>query len=76
MMNPSPDILTVIFQRLDSVDNKLSQLDDIKKSIKGITSRMDKMEDRIKNIEGKVKTLEEGKSFDASIFEDMANKQR
>ena len=75
-MNPCPDFFSIIIQRLDSLDSKLSQLDSIQKSVKGISSRIDKMEQRIKHNEEKVKELEEVKKFDASIFEDMSNKQK
>ncbi|KAH3818592.1 hypothetical protein DPMN_120314 [Dreissena polymorpha] len=40
---PSSDILSSILERLNSVDKKLSQLDQIQQTVSGIVSRIDKI---------------------------------
>ncbi|WAR00029.1 hypothetical protein MAR_024401 [Mya arenaria] len=49
--NITPDYVHTLFQRLDSMDNKLNQLDQIKSSVQTITDRLSCMESKIEDIE-------------------------
>ena len=73
--SPPPDMFSVIIQRLDSLDSKLGQLEHIQNSIKGINTRMDRLDQKVKNIEGKVRDLEESRNFDTNTFTELSKKQ-
>ena len=68
-------MFSVIIQRLDSLDSKLGQLEHIQNSIRGINTRMDRLDQKVKNIEGKIGDLEESKNFDSNTFAELSKKQ-
>jgi hypothetical protein len=70
------DVFSLILQRLDSMDNKLAQLDSIQSSMKALTVRIDKMDQKINLLESKMKDIENSREFDGGMLDDFSKKQR
>jgi hypothetical protein len=71
---PSSDVLSAILDRLNAVDKKLSQLDQIQQTVSSIVSRIDKMEIRITNFESRIKDVEKSCDFSGSAIENLTKK--
>ncbi|KAH3828348.1 hypothetical protein DPMN_130305 [Dreissena polymorpha] len=68
---PSSDILSAILDRLNAVDKKLSQLDQIQQTVSSIVSRIDKMAQQIPNFESRIKDVEQSCDFSDSAIENL-----
>ena len=77
--NQHHDMLSIIMQRLDSMDSKLSQLDSIQSSIKSFSSRIDKFEQKLKGFETKMTKMTEiqtSQQFHYNSMDDILKTQR
>lgn len=72
----NPDVLSLILQRLDSVDNILTQLDTIQKNFHELSVRVDKMDQKINLIENRMSDIERSRSFDSSLTDEMSKRQK
>ncbi|XP_052242307.1 uncharacterized protein LOC127852388 [Dreissena polymorpha] len=72
---PSSDILSSILERLNSVDKKLSQLDQIHQTVSGIVLRIDNIEQRMNSFETRMKELEKSCDFSGNMIENITKKQ-
>ena len=70
------NVLSLILQRLDSVDSKLTQLDKIQSCVSNLTDRMNKIEQKINEFDKKMNDYEQSRIFDSSMMEDIVKKQR
>lgn len=70
------DMLSLILQRLESMDCKLLQLESIQRSVNSLTSRMDSMDRKINQLECKMRDVENSRDFDSNLLGDLTkNKQ-
>ncbi|KAH3714626.1 hypothetical protein DPMN_057311 [Dreissena polymorpha] len=72
---PSSDILSSILERLNYVDKKLSQLDQIQQTVSGIVSRIVKIEQKMNYFETRIKELEKPCDFSGNMIENLTKKQ-
>lgn len=72
----SNDVLSAILQRLDSMDQKLGQLDYIQSCVSAITVRVNNVEQKLEDFEKRMVEIENSKTFDASILVEIQNKQK
>jgi len=75
-ISPNHDILATILDRLNSMDNKLSQLEKIQSSVSAMNIRIDKVDKRISDIESRITEVEKSCEFSGSAAEDISNKQK
>lgn len=69
------DTLTLILQRLESMENKLGQLDTIKTSINGLSGRIHDLDLKVTSVETKMVEIEESRTMDAKEVDDIRRKQ-
>ncbi|KAH3787214.1 hypothetical protein DPMN_165334 [Dreissena polymorpha] len=75
-ISPNQAILSSILDRLNSMDNKLSQLDKIQSCVSAITSRVDKLDKGISDIEVKIKDFEKSCDFSGGAIGDITKQQQ
>ncbi|XP_053389178.1 uncharacterized protein LOC128552179 [Mercenaria mercenaria] len=69
------DMLSEILQRLNSMDQTLTQLDTIQCSVTNLTERIDIVEQTIKGFEVKFQEIERSRQFDSNDLEEFNKKQ-
>ena len=73
---PSPDILSKIFNRLDTMDKKLGQLDSIQVTVNKITDQVNTMNTNINCLETKMESIEDSRKFDSKSLDLLQAKQK
>jgi len=68
------DQFSALIQRLDRIDNKLTQLDGIQSSVKAITVRLDQIDKRVNDIEVKFKDIERSREYDSKNIDEIKKK--
>ena len=61
--------------RFDEIEKKLSQLDNIDRSVQKIICRLDKIDTKVQNFEKIVADVEKSRQFDSSNITDIQRKQ-
>lgn len=61
---PPGDQFSVVLQRLDNIDKRLSQLDLIQSTVEKITDGLQKLDQRVSAMETKMVDLEHSRDFD------------
>lgn len=74
--NTQMDMFTMIIQRLDSMDKRLSQLDSIQSSVKNITVRIDTIDQKVTNLEAKIKDIESSHQYDSGTLDELYKNQK
>ena len=69
------DQFSTVLNRLELIDNTLSQLEDIQKAVKSINSRLDRLDSKVASLQTKISDVEKSREFDSSVVESMKSKQ-
>jgi DNA repair ATPase RecN len=74
-VNSQSDMMSIILQRLDSMDKKLSHLETIQSSVNSLTVKSDTMSKQINVIESKIQDIENSRAFDSSLLDSINKRQ-
>jgi tetrahydromethanopterin S-methyltransferase subunit G len=69
--NLQSDQLSVIIQRLEKIDNKLTQLETIQSTVNKITERLESLDRRVSTIESRMHDIEQSRMFDSQSLDDI-----
>lgn len=69
------DFSNKILNKLEGIEQKLSQLDSIQSTVRNITSRLINIDEKVQSLEMKMMELEISRSYDSQCVEEISKKQ-
>lgn len=71
----SIDPFSLLLQRLDSVDTKVTHLDSINQTVNRLDKRLNGIEKKVEEFEKRLTQLEESRQFDSNVVENLSGRQ-
>ena len=75
VIQQNSDVMVQILQRLDIMDKKLGQLENIQASVNTITTRMNSVDQKVTSLESKITDIEKSRDFDSNSLDAIRKKQ-
>ena len=75
VVQQNSDVMVQILQRLDIMDKKLGQLENIQASVNSITTRMNSVDQKVTLLESKITDIEKSHDFDSNSLDAIRKKQ-
>ena len=69
-------MMGLILQKLENMDKKLGQLDNIQTTMSKITVQLSDIEKKVNEVETKVSEIESSRQFDSDMVENLNKKQK
>lgn len=69
-------MLSMLIQKVDILDTKLTQLETIQSTVNGLTGKMNTLSQKISTLETKFEECERSRIFDSQLLDDINKKQK